>query len=99
MIYEFTISEVALDDMADIFSFYAYQSGDAFGQRVVDEMFNMIQELCVFSEMGVRRDRLRYGLRKIGVRQHLIFYTFENDFVRVQRILHGKRDLERLLKS
>ncbi|MER9753187.1 type II toxin-antitoxin system RelE/ParE family toxin [Mesorhizobium sp. M0166] len=43
---------------------------------------------------GAPRPDLWPGLRSIAFRRHMIFYTVEGDAVRIERILHGARDIE-----
>lgn len=94
MTFEFTIADSALEDMADVWTFYQELNGEKSAQRMIDEVFDMIGQLTVFPEMGAQRNKFRRGLRKITVRQHLIFYFFEKNMVRVVRVLHARRDLE-----
>ncbi len=99
MKFEFTIADAALNDMADVWTFYQQLNGEESAQRLIDEVFDLIEQLKVFPEMGERRDQLRRGLRKIRVRQHLIFYEFEKNMVTVVRVLHARRDFESIFDA
>jgi toxin ParE1/3/4 len=99
MKFEFTIADSALEDMADVWTFYQQLNSEESAQRLIDEVFDLIEQLKVFPEMGERRDQLRRGLRKIRVRQHLIFYVFEKNMVMVVRVLHARRDFEAIFDA
>jgi toxin ParE1/3/4 len=99
MKFEFTIADSALEDLADVWTFYQQLNGEESAQRLIDEVFDLIEQLKVFPEMGERRDQLRRGLRKIRVHQHLIFYVFEKNMVMVVRVLHARRDFESIFDA
>ena len=40
-----------------------------------------------------RRDDLLPGMRMVPFKRYLIFYTLSDDEARIERILHGARDL------
>ncbi|MGX5849449.1 type II toxin-antitoxin system RelE/ParE family toxin [Mesorhizobium sp. PL10] len=43
---------------------------------------------------GAPRPDLWPGLRSVAFQKYVIFYTADDDDVRVERILHGARDIE-----
>jgi toxin ParE1/3/4 len=51
-----------------------------------------------FPERGMKRDDIRPGLRIIGFERRVaIAFTFDEEHVRIGRILYGGRDYEALL--
>ena len=48
---------------------------------------------------GMRRLELPTGLRSIAFRRYVIFYTLDQDTVRVERVLHGARDIEAVFEG
>lgn len=42
---------------------------------------------------GVARPSLWPGLRSVPFRRYVIFYTLASDSVRIERVLHGARDI------
>jgi integrase len=52
MKFEFTIADSALEDMADVWTFYQQLNGEESAQRLIDEVFDLIEQLKVFPEMG-----------------------------------------------
>ena len=43
---------------------------------------------------GAPRFELWPGLRSVAFQRYVVFYTVESDDVRVERILHGSRDIQ-----
>jgi toxin ParE1/3/4 len=73
--------------------------------RFVDAVEASLQQLLLMPNMGaareIRNDKLK-GLRFWPVKdfeEFLIFYLVQGETVQVIRILHGKRDLDRILKK
>jgi toxin ParE1/3/4 len=54
-----------------------------------------IRRLAEFPEIAAPRPELREGLRSAPVREHRIYYRFANQTIRVARVLHKARDVER----
>ncbi|WP_027060107.1 type II toxin-antitoxin system RelE/ParE family toxin [Mesorhizobium loti] len=48
---------------------------------------------------GVLRPTLWPGLRSIAFQRYVIFYTADGDDVRIERILHGTRDIPTILEG
>src|SRR5262245_11795562 len=43
---------------------------------------------------GAPRPELRMGLRPVPFRRYVIFYTADHETIRIERVLHGARDIE-----
>jgi len=50
-------------------------------------------------EAAPARPELGQGIRVLRHRNHLIFYRIEKDAIRVERVLHGARDLLALVSG
>ena len=50
-------------------------------------------------ELGRARDEILPGLRSTPVGKYVLFYRLRGEVVEVLRILHGRRDLGRILKE
>jgi plasmid stabilization system protein ParE len=91
--YEF--SETALEDLADIWSFFARVSGDESAQRRVDAIFARVDVMSIFPESGVLHRGKRKNVRRWLVGTYIIFYIFDGECIRVERVLNARRgDLE-----
>ncbi len=95
MKYKYEFSEAALEDLADIWSFFVSVLGDEIAQRRVDAIFARLDEMSSFPESGSLHPGKRSGVRRWLVGTHIIFYTFDGEFIRVKRVLNARRgDLE-----
>ena len=50
-------------------------------------------------ELGRARDEILPGLRSMPVGKYVLFYRLRGEVVEVLRILHGRRDLGRILRD
>lgn len=95
MKFRYEFSEMALEDLADIWSFFARVSGDKIAQRRVDAIFARVGEMSIFPESGVLHRGKRKNVRRWSAGMHIIFYIFDGECIRVQRVLNARRgDLE-----
>jgi toxin ParE1/3/4 len=96
----------ARDDIIRQFRWYLVeQDAPVVAFRFVDAVEESVQQLLLMPNMGVPRElanRALKGLRVWPVREFdefLIFYVVQGDTLRVIRVLHGKRDLDRILRK
>ncbi len=68
-------------------------------ERYATEFHNKGQALARFPEMGHLRPEIAPKLRSTLVWPYVIFYRVQGDIVQLIRILHGKRDLRRIMKK
>jgi toxin ParE1/3/4 len=99
------LSEAAVADIVEQAEWYSTQSGTALAGRWAKAVTAAILRVvsrpatgapCTFrsSELAnVRRTAIR------GFPKHLLFYKFDSGEVFVLRVVHGARDLERLLDA
>ena len=96
----------AHDDILRQFRWYLVeQDAPDAAFRFVDAVEASVERLLRMPNIGAPRelrDPALNGLRVWPVKdfeEFLIFYVVEGDTVRVIRILHGKRDIDRILKK
>lgn len=95
MSFSVDFAEEALEDIANLWTYYARVFDEELAQHRVDEVIARLQELCVFPESGALHYGQKPGVRKVSVRQHLVFYLVVTSRIQVLRVLHAKRgDLE-----
>ena len=88
-------TEEALGDLADLWTYYARVFDEKLAQRRVDEVLIRVQEICTFPESGALHRGRKPDVRKISVRQYLIFYRVSQGRVLILRVLNARRgDLE-----
>lgn len=93
------VSPEAAAEIDDIWLYIARESGSAdLASRVTDGITHRFRLLTRHPFIGRRRDDLRVGLRSFAVGNYVIIYRVEApDTVFVLHILHGSRDIAKLL--
>jgi toxin ParE1/3/4 len=88
--------ELSVEAKADLLDISAYIARDN-SERArcfVDELETGCADLLRFPDSGRARPELAPGLRSKPHGRYIIFYTPERGKVRIERILHGARDIE-----
>jgi toxin ParE1/3/4 len=71
--------------------------------RAAERLAARIDEKCrllgEFPGMGRAREELARGLRSVVVEQYVVFYRVAPEAVQIVRILHGKRDIDTIMKE
>ena len=94
------LAQEAEVDLDDIWLYIAKESGsmDA-ADRLVDSLTERFWLLARYPYIGRTRDEdLRPGLRSFPVGSYLIIYRIEDEDVVILRVLHGKRNVQALLR-
>jgi toxin ParE1/3/4 len=88
----------AEQDLTEILEYLEEHSPTAAEQlaETIDERCAMLGQLPL---MGRSRDDLALGLRSIAIRPYVLFYRVTDESVQVIRILHGKRDMDRIMSQ
>ena len=85
-------------DLDDIWEYILVESGsEAIADRQIDTITERFEFLANWPRLGRARDDLRRGLRSYPVGDYIIFYRLQRRDVMIQRVLHGRRDIERLI--
>lgn len=94
----FDISARAEDDILEIWLHIAADNVDA-ATRLNSTFHDTFRTLADTPYMGRARDELPIpNLRSFPVKEYIIFYRVTERGVEVVRILHGKRDIEAIIK-
>jgi toxin ParE1/3/4 len=92
------LSTRARTDLDDIWRNIIVEGGsEAAADGMIDLITDRFLILSEWPRLGRARNDLRRGLRSLPVGDYVIFYRIARADVVVQRILHGRRDIERLL--
>ena len=87
-----TFSPSARNDIIEIADYIA--SGNAAAAPLfVKSLADRCQRIAAAPEGGRPRPELGLGLRSVVFRHHVIFYSVEETTIRIERILHGARDI------
>lgn len=89
---QLVLSPQARTDFSDILLESRRQWGTS--QRVkykatIDQALNRLSD---YPEIGLPRDDVQKGLRALVIEQHVIYYRILETSIRVERILHNRRD-------
>jgi toxin ParE1/3/4 len=77
---------------------YLQRTNPAAAQQYAADFYDKAQPLARFPEMGHLRPEIAPNLRSTLGWPYVIFYRVEGDVVQIIRILHGKRDLRRIMR-
>ena len=97
------LSDAAVADILEQAEWYSVQSGEALAHRwekaVTSSVLRVVHRpalgaLCTFRAVELR-DVRRTTIP--GFAKHLLFYKFKEEEILILRVVHGARDLERLL--
>jgi toxin ParE1/3/4 len=88
----------ARSDLDDIWEYITVESGsEAVADRLIDSITDRFDLLANWPRLGRARDDLRLGLRSYPVGDYIIFYRVQRRDVIIQRVLHARRNIERLI--
>jgi toxin ParE1/3/4 len=93
-----TRTERAASDLADILEYLDQHSPPA-AERFAAAVDQRCAQLGRLPDIGRLREELAPGLRSIVIDRYVLFYRVTPNAVEVLRILHGARDLERIMKE
>lgn len=91
-------SAAARADLREIAAYIAEDSPAAAG-RVVVALERACRSLATHPGIGRRRPELAPDLRSFAVGNYILFYRVRGDVVEIAAVLHGARDVERLLRD
>lgn len=80
---------VDLEEIGD----YIASENPAAADRMIDAIRERCSRLGNTPGIGVGRPELKQGLHSVPFRRYLIFYTVIDSGLRIERIIHGARDL------
>jgi len=86
------VSDRADADLREIWLYSFKTWGEAQADRYLDELDSGLQECAAEPERGTCREDVRIGYWSRLIRRHVAFYTFTDDEVLVQRVLHDSMD-------
>jgi toxin ParE1/3/4 len=93
---KYRLTQEARREVLEIWNYIA-EDDEAAADRFIDLLIDRFEMLGRNPQAGRRRDDLRRGYRSFPVKEYLILYRVEPQQVGIMRVLHGRRDVERLL--
>ncbi|ROO27563.1 type II toxin-antitoxin system RelE/ParE family toxin [Salinisphaera japonica] len=96
MAIRYELSQAADNDIEGLIEYTMQRFGRAQTQRYLAQIERQLEALIANPRLGQARDEIRPALRSRLVGQHLLFYRIKDeDTLRVVRVLHTSRDLQR----
>ena len=92
---EFRLTTTAVGHIEEIFAYSALQFGEAQAEAYVEGLKRTFGLLADFPKMDMAAFELRVSLRRFVYGSHIVFYTPRNDFILINAIIHGKRNIRR----
>jgi len=87
----------AYADLEGIWRYTEDQWGREQANRYLRQLDERILGLAAAPGHGKSREKIRAGNYSIHVGRHLVFYTFTEETVGIERVLHDQMDAERHL--
>lgn len=91
-------SPLAATDIEEIGDHIFKESPKA-ARKVTGELRSKCRSLSEHPQRGVNRPEINPGVRSIALSNYVIFYVVIDETVRIQRIIHGARDIESAMFS
>lgn len=80
-------------DLKEIGDYIASDNRTA-AKRMIAELHERAARLSDAPRLGRSRPELQASLRSVAFRSYVIFYRVEDKTVRIERIIHGARDID-----
>jgi len=93
----YELSPEADTDIEEIFDYTEREFGLEQAVAYVSGFDDVFVQLIHNPELGKERKEIRKGLRSLLKGKHIVFYRILEDRIRIVRILHGNRDLQKFL--
>ena len=90
------ITTQAGEDLDEAWEFISRRNEEA-ADLLLDQILDRARLHAQFPGMGRPRDDLRPGLRSFVVKPYLVFFRPVADTIEVIRVIHGSRDIERIM--
>lgn len=94
----YRVSARAQADLSAVWDYVAQDSAAA-ADRLVATLVERFPTLALFPGIGRAREELAPALRCFPVGSYVIFYHPIEDGVEIIRVVHGARDLERVVEE
>lgn len=94
----YILSKKSQEDIESIYEYGNYKFGKEVAIKYLIELNFCFENLSENPKMGKARDEIKQGLYSFPFVSHVIFYRILQNHIRIVRVLHGSRDLQKILK-
>ena len=96
----FVLTHAAARDLEEILDYVAETGGEVVALRVQDRLHEALSLLARYPRLGHQREDLALNqIRFWSVSSYVIVYRDDTSPLQIERVLHGARDLQRLLEG
>lgn len=95
--YRYILSKKSQEDIESIYEYGKYRFGKDVAINYLIELQNCFENLSENPEIGKKRNEIRKGLYSFPLVSHVIFYRILKTQIRIVRVLHGSRDIQKFL--
>lgn len=88
----YRLSQLAEQDLEEIWSYVAEDASPTTADRLLDAVVERFELLTEQPRMGRLRPEFGDEVRSITVKNHVIYYRYDEQAVLIARVLHGHRD-------
>ena len=92
------ITDAAQADLDEAWNFLARRSQKA-ADRLIDKFVRKARVHAEFPRIWASREVLSPGLRSFVVAPYVVFFRSTADTIEILRVLHGRRDIERIMRE
>lgn len=89
------ISELALEDLDNIWEYTVEEWSIEQANKYYNEIFSAIGNICENSDIDKPIDEVKKGHLRTNVKSHMIIYKVKGTTIYIDRILHQKMDIEK----
>ena len=93
------ITDSAASDLEEIWDFHFLKAGEVVASDLIDDMLGRLNVLAAQPRSGRERPELGSEVRALILDSYLAFYMLDARTVTILRILHGARDVDRIMKN
>ena len=86
----------ATEDLDSIYEYIARENRTA-AAKMLHDIYATFEVIAANPDAGRRRNELASGLQSLVFRNYVILYRVTKDEIRINRILHGARDLSKIV--
>lgn len=90
---KYVLSREADNDLEKIFDYTFEEFGFNQAVKYLDEIDEVFVKIINTPEIGRSRNEIKKSVYSLPIGSHIVFYTIQNDHIRIVRVLHGAKDV------
>jgi len=86
-------------DLDEIWDYLTREASPSIAEKQIRDVYRVVANLADWPRIGRERNDLRIGLRSVTSPPYIIFYRLRDSRAEIVRVLHGRRDIGRILAN